>query len=154
MQLPSFPLISLVLILTLVIFAYQRSTKTSPAFLNLDIKGNSYQLEVAQSMLQKTKGLGERSNLCSNCGMIFVYQNEGTYPFWMKDTLIPLDMIWLNKSGNIVSIQTALPEPGASLFQLKNYVNSKPAQYIIELNAGQSAKLGLKIGDKIQLPNW
>lgn len=115
----------------------------------ITINNKKFTLEIAKTISQKSKGLGKRNSLCENCGMIFNYSNEGIYPFWMKDTLIPLDMIWLNSSNEIVSIYTATTEPNTPLFKLKIYKNDKPAKNIIELNAGQTKELGLKIGDKI-----
>jgi len=84
--------------------------------------------------------------------MIFVYSSENIYPFWMKDTLIPLDIIWLDKTGKIVTYHNALPEPKVPLTKLKNYKNSSPAQYIMEINSHDFDKLKLKIGDTIKLP--
>ncbi len=128
--------------------------KTGPTDqINLQIKNKTYNLEIARSLNQKSQGLSNRTSLCSNCGMIFVYQSESYYPFWMKDTLIPLDMIWLDKEGRVVTIHTATPQPDTSLPDLKLYQNSKPARYIIELNAGESDNIGLRVGDRVNLPN-
>lgn len=115
----------------------------------IQIKNKKFILEIAKTISQKTRGLSKRVSLCDNCGMIFIYENENFYPFWMKDTLIPLDMIWLNNSNEIVSIYTAQTEINIPLTKLTIYKNNKPANKIIELNAGEANKLGLKIGDTI-----
>lgn len=115
----------------------------------VQIKNKKFTLEIAKTISQKTKGLSKREKLCENCGMIFVYNNENIYPFWMKDTLIPLDIIWLNSANEIVSIHTASTEINIPLNKLTIYKNDKPAKNIIELNAGESNRLGLKIGDKL-----
>lgn len=115
------------------------------------IKGVSYQLEVATTNQQLSLGLSGRTKLCPDCGMLFVFAIPGSLPFWMKDTLIPLDMIWLTSSGTVVSIQTAEPQPNDPVYKLKLYRNVTPAQYVIELNAGDAQILGLKIGDTIDL---
>ena len=70
----------------------------------------------------------------------------------MKNTLIPLYMIWLDKSGKIVTYHHAVPEPKTPVTQLKIYKNSTPAQYILEINSNDFEKLNLKIGDIIKLP--
>lgn len=114
---------------------------------NLKIKDQNYKIEMAVSSAQKIKGLSKRESLCKNCGMLFTFGFETQLPFWMKDTLIPLDMIWLDKNGTVVDIQTALETNS-----LKIYQNQTPAQYVLELNANDSNKIGLKIGDTIQLP--
>ncbi len=115
--------------------------------ITFSIKSKLFKLEKAITLIQKASGLSNRTSLCENCGMIFIYSEEGIYPFWMKDTLIPLDMIWVNKKGEVVDIFTAYPEPGVPLYKLKNYTNSSPAKYIIELNANQAQQLNLRKGD-------
>jgi uncharacterized membrane protein (UPF0127 family) len=134
----------------LAIFIYFRFP--SPAHtLTLNIEGQSFRLEIAQTLSQKTRGLSHRSSLCPQCGMIFIYSQEGTYPFWMKDTLIPLDMIWLDRRGKVVTIHTAKVETNIPDSQLPLYQNPLPAKYIIELPAGTAQNLGLKPGKIIDL---
>ncbi len=139
----------LILILITISLIYTRNKPSKLSTINLTLGNNTYSIELASSLLEKTKGLGGRTSLCSTCGMLFIYNSEGVYPFWMKDTLIPLDMLWLDSSGKIVAIHTAQPEPGVSDFQLKNYSNSTPAKYVLEINALQSQKLNLRVGDTI-----
>jgi hypothetical protein len=117
------------------------------------VLGNTkYNFEIAKTISQKNTGLSNRTTLCQNCGMIFVYSSESIYPFWMKDTLIPLDMIWLDKTGKIVTYYHAIPQPYVPLTQLKIYQNTSPAKYILEINSYDFDKLKLKIGDTIKLP--
>jgi len=139
----------LTLIYIIFIFVYKPKTKT----ISITLGHTKYNFEIAKTISQKSTGLSNRNYLCPNCGMIFVYPKESIYPFWMKDTLIPLDMIWLDKTGKIVTYHNALPEPNVPLTKLKNYRNISPAQYIIEINSGDFNKLNLKIGDIINLPN-
>lgn len=140
-----------VLILITISLIYSRNKPSELPKINLTLGNTSYSIEIARSLLQKTKGLGGRTSLCSTCGMLFIYNSEGIYPFWMKDTLIPLDMLWLDSSGKIVSIHTAQPEPNVPDFQLKNYSNTTPAQYVLEINALQAQKLNLQVGDIITI---
>lgn len=121
--------------------------------IKIDIKNQTYQFEIARTLAQKSLGLGNRDSLCQNCGMIFVYQNEGIQPFWMKNTRIPLDIIWLDKNGQVVDIKTAKPEPNTPDIKLTIYQNPVPAQYVLEINAYQAQKLKLGIGDTIKLPS-
>jgi len=114
--------------------------------IKMKIGNNNYNIELATTIAQKTKGLSGRDSLCKNCGMIFVFGFEANLPFWMKDTLIPLDMIWLDKNGKVVDIQTI-----TEINSTKIYQNQTPAQYVIELNANDSQKINLKIGDIIDL---
>ncbi len=121
--------------------------------IKIDIKNQTYQFEIAATLSQKSLGLGNRDSLCKNCGMIFVYQNEGIQPFWMKNTRIPLDIIWLDKNGQVVDIKTAQPQPNTPDIKLTIYQNPFPAQFVLEINAYQAQKLKLSIGDTIKLPS-
>ncbi|MFA6185125.1 MAG: DUF192 domain-containing protein [Candidatus Shapirobacteria bacterium] len=114
--------------------------------IKIKIANINYNIELATTIAQKTKGLSERNILCKNCGMLFTFSFETNLPFWMKNTLIPLDMIWLDKNGKVVDIQTAV-----EINSNKIYQNQIPAQYVLELNANDSQKIGLKIGDIIDL---
>lgn len=146
--------ISIIIILIIFVCLYFLFFRYHPgSIIQISIKNQPFNLEVAKTIPQKSLGLGQRPTLCSDCGMIFVFDLEGSQPFWMKDTLIPLDMIWINSGGKVVSIQTALPEPGAPLNKLKVYQNSDPAKYVIELNAGIAQKINLTVGDIINLPS-
>lgn len=129
-----------VFLLLLSFLGYQRT-------ISLTIKNQSYRLEIAQTILQQAKGLSNRKFLCSNCGMIFPFSSESIHPFWMKDTSIPLDIIWLNQQGRVVSIITGKPND-TTIIQ-----NTSPAKFVIELNTSDSQKLNLAIGDTINIPN-
>jgi len=143
--------LSIIIVIIAIGFVYRLLSKnpTNNSTINLNIKNEKFNLEVAQTLTQKSRGLSNRSSLCSNCGMIFVYQKEGTYPFWMKDTLIPLDIIWISSRGVVTDIVTANPQPNTPITKLTLYQNTKPAQYIIELNANRSQEIGLKVDQQI-----
>ena len=143
------------LLFIIAIFVVRKITKSEinpplPTF-TLKLNDSNSQIEIAKTNEQKSAGLSGRKSLCPNCGMIFVFDQESIYPFWMKDTLIPLDMLWLDRKGKIVSIFTAEPEPNIPLYKLKLYQNTLPALYVLELNASDSAKLKLAVGDNINL---
>lgn len=121
----------------------------SSEFVTLNIKDQKYKIELAKTSAQKIKGLSKREKLCKNCGMLFIFGFETELPFWMKDTLIPLDMIWINKDGKVVDIQTVTTTSSQKIYQ-----NQSPAQYVLELNAFDSKKINLNIDDIIPLPNF
>ncbi len=141
-------LIIIVIVAGIIYFISQPKNKSQnfDQNISINIKGNPYYLEVAKTFTSRQKGLSNRTELCSNCGMLFVFDREGKYPFWMKDTKIPLDIIWLNSKFEIVKIITA-----TETNSLKSFTNNQPAMYVIELNANESFRLDLKIGDIIQL---
>ena len=140
-------IITLILIIIAGVLIWRLFFYLPPAnFVKIKIKDVDYKIEIAKTSAQKIKGLSSRNHLCSNCGMIFIFGFESDLPFWMKDTLIPLDLIWLNKNGQVVDIQTA-----NEINSQKIYHNQSPAQYVIELNASDSQKINLKIGDIIDI---
>lgn len=141
--------LSLILIISIpiIIFIFfQKKKEIVFSSIEIRLNQNSYQLEIASTFSQKAIGLSKRNSLCPNCGMIFIFNKEGTLPFWMKDTLIPLDMIWLNSKGQITDIITADQINSTQILQ-----NTQPAQYVIELNAGDAQKIKLKTGDIVDL---
>ena len=104
--------------------------------------------EIADKDEERMNGLMFRENLSENKGMLFVFDNEETRTFWMKNTLIPLDMIFIGKNLEIVDIKYAVPckEEPCTL-----YTSEKPAKYVLEVNANFTAKNKIKIGDKLSI---
>lgn len=78
--------------------------------------------------------------------MLFVYDMPGSYAFWMKDTRIPLDIMWLNSEKEIVHIESNV-QPAS---YPKTFVPKMPAQYVLETNAGYAQKYTIKIGDRVE----
>jgi uncharacterized membrane protein (UPF0127 family) len=93
---------------------------------------NFSRLEIADTYEERSQGLQNRKELCDDCGMIFVFEKESNLSFWMKNTSLPLDMIFVNAQGKIVTIhENTVP------FQLSpSYETREPAMYVIEVNTG------------------
>jgi uncharacterized membrane protein (UPF0127 family) len=102
------------------------------------INGNDYFLEVAQNNREQQKGLSKRTELCSNCGMVFVFDREGKHSFWMKDTLIPLQILFVNNC-TIVDVQEMSVE-GDPANPQKTYNSKMLANKAIELNSNSVPK--------------
>lgn len=84
----------------------------------------------------------DRHEMDENAGMLFVFAEEGIYPFWMKNTYLALDIIWLDSSYTVVYIRhNAVPQ------DLTSINPGVPARYVLEFNAGTAQKIGLEIGD-------
>ena len=147
-------IIIVVLVIVAVIIYRQFFHLTPTDSMSLKIKNKIYQLEIARTTAQHSQGLMNRPTLCPDCGMIFVFSFESPQMFWMKNTQIPLDIIFLDKNGQVINIENATPAPGVSDFNLPLYKSTSPAQYVIELNAGDSQQLKLIPGDKIKLPQF
>ncbi|MAH08007.1 hypothetical protein CMI38_07205 [Candidatus Pacearchaeota archaeon] len=118
----------------------------------LTINNQTIHLTPAITNEQKSKGLMNITNLPSNQGMIFIYNQEQTLSFWMKNTLIPLDIIFLNQNYKVVDIKHNFqPCPNDnptyhSDYPCPSYQSKQPAKYAIELNAGQANNLNIQIG--------
>ncbi|MFC1742757.1 DUF192 domain-containing protein [Candidatus Riflebacteria bacterium] len=101
-----------------------------------------FKVEIADSQDEWQQGLMFRESLASNAGMLFIFEGEDFYSFHMKNTLIPLDIIWLNKDRKVVYI-VENAEPGS----LKSLVPDTKALYVLEINGGKSSQMGLKQND-------
>ena len=114
----------------------------------MSLRGRVFQLEIAATPEDLARGLMERESLDADAGMLFVFSSEFTLSFWMKNTLIPLDILYLDMAGVIVDIQTMHPQPGVPDTELTRYPSAAPAQYAVEINAGLAAEHGFEVGDQ------
>ena len=114
------------------------------------IAGQRFQLETADTPAQRAKGLMERSSLPADAAMLFVFEGERHRTFWMKNTLIPLDILFLDIQGRAVDIQTMHTQIGVPDSQLVSYTSAQPARYAIEMNAGLAERLKIAVGSQIR----
>jgi hypothetical protein len=102
-------------------------------------------VEIADDPGEITLGLMYREKLESLQGMLFVFSEEAPRSFWMRNTILPLDMIFCNNEGKIVTIhEHTVP------FSQESYVSAIPARYVVEVNAGFCNSHDIKTGDKIE----
>ena len=97
-------------------------------------------VEVAKTNDEKSKGLSNRTSLDEKSGMIFVFDQNSKPSFWMKDTLIALDLIWINDNKIIAINKNVKPEPNVSSRELKKYPAPSEIDYVLEVNSGFSDK--------------
>lgn len=109
--------------------------------------GSKIAVEVVSDQLTRAQGLMFRSSLGTDRGMLFVFQETAVYPFWMKNTLIPLDIIWIDETRAIVDIARDVPPCKAD--PCPSYPPKAAARYVLELAAGQAAARGLGVGDRL-----
>lgn len=154
--------IILLLVGLISIFAYKLVTKPTskvelsgkPNSVDITLRGNSYNLEIANTNAQREKGLMNRSSMAKDSGMIFVFDVAGIYPFWMKNTLITLDIIWLDQNGKVVFIkENAGPCSNIVSVVCHTIIPNAISKYVIELNSGEVEKIGLKVGDSVEIPS-
>ncbi len=109
-------------------------------------KDSCFKVKTAETAAERSKGLMEVEQLEEDRGMLFIFDHSGVYAFWMKNTLIPLDMVWLDKDKKIVFIkhnaQPCKKEP------CESFSPGKEAKYVLEINGGLAEKLGLEIGER------
>lgn len=107
----------------------------------VEINNHKFSVEIADTAEKRSRGLGGRENLCSDCGMLFVFPEAGDYSFWMKDMKFPLDIIWIDGNQVVYITKNITPDyigtisPGA------------PADKVLEINAGLSDKYRIQEGD-------
>ncbi len=113
----------------------------------ITIKNKKLFVEVAYTSKQKQIGLMNRKNLEKNHGMIFVYEKEKVLNFWMKNTYIPLSIAYIREDGTVIGIYDMTPLDETAISSIY------PCKYAIEVNQGYYRSIGLKPGDKIQIPD-
>lgn len=111
--------------------------------------GTSVSVEIADTEPVRERGLMFRDHLGPNEGMVFVFPASGFYPFWMKNTLIPLDMIWLDARGRVVSIAQSVPPCKAD--PCPSFPPAGNATYVVEVVSGFCREHGVKAGDTVKL---
>jgi len=109
-----------------------------------------FDVEIANTNEQRQKWLMFRQNMPEKSGMIFVFEKSQPYWFWMKNTLIPLDMLWIDDQLQIVDIQQATP---CTQDPCPSYKPKWVALYVLELNKWISEKYEIKIWDKMNFKN-
>jgi uncharacterized protein len=104
-----------------------------------------FAVELALTRAQQEQGLMYRSRLAADAGMLFIFPRTATQAFWMKNTLIPLDMLFISADGMIVDIhERAVPLDETPI------VSRVPVKAVLELNGGTVARLGIKKGDVVR----
>jgi uncharacterized membrane protein (UPF0127 family) len=103
-------------------------------------------VEVVSDPADQMRGLMYRRSLGKDSGMLFIFRREEPQSFWMKNTLIPLDMIFISRSLVIVDIATMQP---CITDPCPDYTSRQPAQYVLEVNAGYCRSHNIIIGDKV-----
>lgn len=106
---------------------------------------HGFTVEIAADAASRAHGLMERRDLPADSGMLFDYHKAQPVAFWMKNTPLPLDMLFIRADGTIVSV-VANAEP----YSEKPIPSVEPVQAVLELNGGRAAELGIHPGDRVQ----
>ena len=129
--------------------AFGQLAQYPTAPLTIDTAGGPrhFTVEVATTPAQMEQGLMFRRSLAPDAGMLFDYGAPSAAMMWMKNTLIPLDMLFVDASGHIINIHERAV-PGS----LETIPSTAPARAVIELNGGTAARLGIRPGDRVEFP--
>jgi len=141
----------------------QSHTPTSPSIPTINqnlptsqiqINQKIYTIELATTPTQQQLGLQNRPELTQNQGMLFIFPDSKIRYYWMKDTLHPLDIIYLDENQIITQIYTNTPtckSQDQSQTNCPHYPSTSPTKYVLELKAGQSKKDKIQVGDNMEI---
>ena len=122
---------------------------TQAAGPTVELKGRRFDVELATDPASQQRGLMFRDEMAADHGMLFVFSEMAPRAFWMKNTHIPLDILFFDRDYKLVSASLRTPPCRSVSDDCPVYPSSGPAQYVLELNAGVAEKLGAKAGDKM-----
>jgi len=132
-------IIIILLLAVLTFFLLNKSNTSQVCF-----QTTCLDVEIVETEEERTRGLMFRESLGTNEGMFFIFPSSEIYPFWMKNTLIPLDIIWIDEDFKIVHIEQAVPcveDP------CPNYTPGEKAKYVLETNVGFTQEHKINTGD-------
>lgn len=115
----------------------------------VELGGARYTVEIAADDPSRARGLMFRDAMAADHGMIFIHEREEMQAYWMKNTRIALDILYFDSQRRLVSQQRDVP-PCSLGNACPPYPSSAPARYVLELNAGEAARLGLEDGTSMQ----
>lgn len=108
-----------------------------------------FNVEIASTYEELTTGLMFRESLDENSGMLFVFSEEGSYKFWMKNMLIPLDVIWINSDKEVIYIEKNVQPCFENI--CNSFGPDENSLYVLEINSGMADKSGIEVGDKVEI---
>jgi uncharacterized protein len=139
-----FLLLIIALFIAIVFYFFMVQDKTqNPS--QVCFREHCFALEIADTPEKRAQGLMFRQELAQDKAMLFIYPRSGVYKFWMKNTLIPLDIVWLDRNKKVVFI--AHNAPPCYIEECPLFGNNESSNYVLEINAGIAEKIGLETGD-------
>jgi uncharacterized membrane protein (UPF0127 family) len=116
----------------------------------VELGGKRYSVELATTDAQRERGLMFRDSMAADHGMLFIHDREEPQAYWMKNTHIPLDILYFDNARRLVSQQRDVP-PCSLGDGCPPYPSVAPARYVLELNAGQAAGMNLQDGAELRI---
>ena len=147
--------IVLVVIITIIINSSGRnriiSSQTgsdladSSSFVSIRTPSGVIRALIASTSAEQTKGLGQKDSLPADEGLLFIFPQQGSYGFWMKDMKFPIDIIWINEDRSVAGISDNI----SPLSYPATYFPPKPILYVLEINAASAGRYGIATGTKL-----
>jgi len=116
---------------------------------SVELGGKRFIVEIADTREKQALGLMYRDSMPADHGMLFIFLDEAPRSFWMKNTRIPLDIMYFNKDLELVSISADTPP--CRTRRCLSYPSAAHAMFVLELNAGVASGLGVAVGDRLVL---
>ncbi|UCE63349.1 MAG: DUF192 domain-containing protein [Nitrospirota bacterium] len=113
--------------------------------------GDKVFAEIADTPAKRAEGLMSRTSLPPDHGMLFIFSEPGQWTFWMKNTKISLDILWLDTDGKVVHLESNVPICTRTDEGCPRYHPSKKALYALELRAGMAKRLGIPKGTVLEI---
>ena len=142
----SFNKVGLKLVALALVLSIQACAAKGPS---VELKGHTFSIEVADTDAAREHGLMDRTEMAADHGMLFVFNDDAPRAFWMKNTKIPLDMLYFDADRRLVSVQHNVPPCTAD--PCPAYSSGAPARYVLELNGGEAKKIGVTAGDELTI---
>lgn len=127
-----------------LLFILSKVTHAEPLIITTSAKQYHFDVEIADTPEKSARGLMFRNYLPENAGMIFISPKDQIWAMWMKNTLIPLDILFFDRNGRITKIV-----PNAIPFDLTSLSSDKPVAGALEINGGICQKYGISTGDSV-----
>lgn len=152
-------MVTRIIILFVLLCCTQSCTSTAPSHVLVSISGKQFNLEIVDDISSRADGMMHRTSFLPESGMLFIFPIAGERSFWMKNCLIPIDLIFLDSRGTITALhEMPIEDPPSDNEsdweyeqRLRRFWSYGPARFAIELEEGSIQKLGLRVNDRVPL---
>jgi len=117
----------------------------------VEVGGQRYRVEIADEQAERARGLMFRDELDDDAGMLFIWPHAAPRAFWMRNTRIALDIVYIGPDLDIVG--WSLDTPPCRTRNCRSYPSGQPAKYALEVNAGEMERLDVELGDPVRFGN-
>ena len=117
-----------------------------------EMSPKEFTFEIVATTRLRQKGLSGRAEVPENYGMIFAFPVKDRYGFWMKDMLVPIDIIWLSDTGDGIGTIAGIEDSVSPATYPSTFVSPEPVRYVLEVRAGEARRQGWSIGTRLTLP--